>query len=352
MINENRSEPTEMTSDIEAAFEEVEENAPETEVVEELVEEPISAGEGEDTAPEVSEAEDSDGEPDSPAVEEEPGEGEVEAAEDKGSVEAVDEPPAGLSPAAREEWKDTPPAMKEAIALREKQFAQGIFQSQNDAKRAQQMDRSMAPHAQLFALTGNNPPEMVSNLLTTASVLQMGTPAQKAQVAAKIIQDFGVDIATLDGVLSGQGVPRETSQPAQSFDQQYDERRGRERQQEQQNYQNQQMQAVSGDVNAFANDPSNEFYKDVREDMADILDMAGKRGVNMDLPTAYQRACLIRPDIKSIIDGRTSGKNVANARGAAISLTGSPGGAGSGSVKDESLADTIRRAMGSDGNRI
>jgi hypothetical protein len=344
-----------MTQDIEAALEEIEENVETTEeVVNESPAGESDTGEGSyKTEPELVSSDGeadpaTEGESDSPAATEESGSGEVE----KETAPAVDEPPAGLSPQAREEWKDTPPEMKKAIAKREEQFAQGIFQYQADAKRAHAMDGAMKPHQQLFALNGNNPPEMVGNLLQTASLLQMGTPAQKAQVAAKIISDFGVDIATLDSVLSGAGVPRETSQPQQNVQEQINQALAHRDQQHQQNHHNQQMNAVQGDINAFAQDPKNEFYKDVYPDMADILEMAGNRGLNMDMPTAYARACQLRPDIKAIIDGRTSGANVGRANKAAVSISGSPGGDSNVGGQEESISDTIRRAMGESGNRV
>jgi hypothetical protein len=341
-----RSEVTDMTADIEAALEQIGEDVEEkieeeVVVAEPLAEEPDPSGTDEVT----EEAPEGEPEGESPSPTDE-----KEEAPAGGKPEAIDEPPAGLSPAAREEWKDTPPAMKEAIVKREADFAKGIMQYSNDAKRAQSMDKVMRPHQQLFALNGNNPPEMVNNLLSTAAALQMGTPAQKAQVAAKIINDFGVDIAALDGVLSGQGVPRGTSNeptpPPQPSVQDQVNMALQQREQQQRSH------VVGGEVQAFANDTKNEFYKDVQGDMADILDMAGKRNLNMDLPTAYQRACQLRPDIKAIIDGRSSGANVANARGAAISLTGSPGGAPISQIADESLEDTIRRAMGEEPSRI
>jgi hypothetical protein len=343
-----RSEPTEMTTDIEAAFEEVEENAPEAEVVEAVVEEPVSAGEGEDPAPEV---EGSAEEPDTPAENPDEVKTEDEKAEDKGNVEAVDEPPAGLSPEAREEWKDTPPAMKKAIAKREADFAKGIIQYSNDAKRAQAMDKSMQPYQQLFAMNGNNPPELVGNLLQTAASLQSGNPNVVARTLANLVNQFG-DVGLLDTVLSGQSVPRETSQPQQNVQAQINQALAQRDQQHQQREQNTQMQAVSGDISLFANNPANEFYKDVREDMADILDMAGRRGLDMDLPTAYDRACQLRPDIKTIIDGRNSSANVASASKAAISISGSPGGQSNVSNSNSTLEDDIRNAWGDAGDRL
>jgi hypothetical protein len=343
-----RSEPTDMTSDIEAALEEMEvvDDEEETEVVEAVVEEPDSSGEGEDTPPEVPEA--GDAEPDSPEPESTAEEGEAPKEEDKGSSEPVDKAPDGLSADAREQWKDTPQAMKDAINKREEQFAQGIFQKDQAAKRAYAMDKAMMPHQQLFALTGNNPPEMVSNLLTTASVLQMGTPQQKAEIAAQIINDFGVDIAALDGVLSGQTVPRGTQQPQQpqmSVDQQVQQALQRER--------NAQMgNQVNGELQQFMQDPKNEFVKDVQREMLMVADGIAASGENLTLPQIYEQACYMNANVRSVMATRDQANRMTASKKAGISLSGSPGGESNISAKDESMSDTIRRAMNSSENRI
>jgi hypothetical protein len=342
----SKSEQSDMTQDIEAALEEMEvvTDEEEAEVVEAVVEESDSTGEGAESTPEVSEA--GDAEPDSPEPKSAAEEGEAPKVEDQGGSEAVDKAPDGLSAEARESWKDTPQAMKDAVHKREEQFAQGIFQKDQAAKRAHAMDKAMSPHQQLFALTGNNPPEMVSNLLTTASVLQMGTPRQKAEIAAQIINDFGVDIAALDGVLSGQ-TPQQApqQQPQMSVDQQVQQSLQRER--------NAQMGSqVNNELQQFMQDPKNEFVRDVQREMLMIADGIAVSGENLTLPQIYEKACYLNDNVRSVVANRSQAARMSASKKAGISLSGSPSGESNVSTKDESMSDTIRRAMNSSENRI
>ena len=54
---------------------------------------------------------------------------------------------------------------------------------------------------------------------------------------------------------------------------------------------------------------SHDFAEDIREDMADIMEMAAKRGQNMSLEDCYERAILLRPDIQQIIEQRKIAAN-------------------------------------------
>jgi hypothetical protein len=238
-------------------------------------------------------------------------------------------PPVGLSAAAREHWKDTPKAVRDEVAKRERDYATGMQRHAEGAKRAAGMDTVIGPHSQYIQMNGG-PGKAVGDLLMAGSTLQMGSPLQKAQQVAGLIQQFGVDISTLDGLLSGQGVPRETQQrndvqrqvqeavaPYQQQAQQF------QRQQQQQTLQAQHM--IGSEIQQFAQDPQNEFYRDVRMEMADILEMASNRGVELGLQEAYQRACAMRPDVAAILNTRASAPT-AGKRRAASSIHGTPGG--------------------------
>ncbi len=100
---------------------------------------------------------------------------------------ADDTPPVSLPPAAREVWKDTPAAMKAAIAKREKDYEAGIVKYAGDAKRAQQMDQVLSQHQHYFAMTNEPVGKTVNDLLSVASNLYMGPPHVKAQIVAGLI---------------------------------------------------------------------------------------------------------------------------------------------------------------------
>lgn len=278
---------------------------------------------------------------------------EAKQAPEKHTDAAVDQAPKGLPPEAREAWKDTPQPIRDAIAKREADFSQGIKQYASHAQRAQAMDKALAPFQQFFAMNGNNVPETMTGILQTAAVLQMGSPAQKAQTLANMIKQFGVDIPALDGMLSGEGVPPEMQQNSQ-ITQLLDQRLAPLQQKLQQYEQREQQQAqefqqgVAGEVQKFASDPKHEFYADVRMDMADIMDMAQKRGVTLSLKDAYDKACALHPEISKIVSARQSKQNVAQRRNAATSIHGAPGGEG-GDDAPTSMRQALEQAWDNSG---
>jgi hypothetical protein len=243
-----------------------------------------------------------------------------------------DKPPVGLSPAAREAWADVPDAVKAEITKREQDYEKGIMKYSQNAKRAEAMDRTLQPFQQLFAMNGG-PGQTLPGLLQTASLLQMGTQAQKAQTVANLIQQFGVDIKTLDGVLVGEQPAPEQQQP--NIQQILDQRIAQYHQQQQAA---QQTAYVNNEVESFAADPKHEFYADVKMDMADLLDMAGNRGVNMTLQEAYDRAIAMNPQISKIIAARESRAATQQKSQAAVSISGSPSGPGDASAPKSTRA--------------
>tara|TARA_R110000823_G_scaffold312488_1_gene439181 strand:- start:5474 stop:6460 length:987 start_codon:yes stop_codon:yes gene_type:complete len=247
-------------------------------------------------------------------------------------VSELDQSPAGLSPEAREEWANTPTAIKEHIA-RNEQRMEGLAQKFGaNAKRAESMDRSLAPYAQLFAMNGGAG-NTLPGLLQTASQLQMGSGPQKAQAVAQIIKQFGVDIRALDSMLVGEAPSQESQQQSQ-VQQAVQQAVAPYQQQMQQFQQQQQFEAqqaqsqIAGEVNDFGS--QHEFYNDVRSEMADLLDMSANRGRSMSMEEAYNAACLGHPQIAKILSARSSQQSVQKKQKASSSIYGTSGGSMSG----------------------
>jgi hypothetical protein len=275
-----------------------------------------------------------------------PGHTEPDNAASAGDSPAVDAPPISLPPDAREVWKDTPPAMKVAIAKREADYAKGVEKYRTNAERAQQMDGVLGQYQQYFAMQGTPPGQTINSLLQTASLLQMGTPMQRAQTVAQLINQFGVDIGALDSLLAGEAVPRGTTddvqqrinealQPFQGYVQQIEQQRQREAQQTQ--------NRIGTELQQFA--AKNEFYNDVANDMADFLDVAARNGRQMTLDEAYQRACMAHPSISQIVAARNKAPTPQQ-QAAASTLRGS-GLGGPGEAADPSdIRSAIEMAWG------
>jgi len=218
--------------------------------------------------------------------------------------------------------------MKEAIAKREKDFAYQIQKTAEGAKRAEAMDRSLQPFQQLFQMNGGAS-QFLPNMLQVASLLQMGTPQQKAQTAANLIKQFGVDVQTLDNALVGEQPPPEVQQQSQ-LDQLLNQRLAplqqqlSQYQQREQYAQQQAQHSIQTELSEFA--AQNEFYEDLKGDMADLMELASNRGREMSLEQAYSIASKQHPTISKILESRIGQETVNRKRSAASSVSGSPGG--------------------------
>jgi hypothetical protein len=266
--------------------------------------------------------------------------GEPDANQPEANQPADDKAPDGLSLEAREAWKDVPESVKADIVKRENDYANGIAKHRQATQRVQGMDRALQPYQQYLQMNGGAG-QTIQTLLQTGSSLQMGSPHQKAQVVANLIKQFSVDISQLDSMLVGEA-PAPEQQQQNQFEQMLNQRLGPMQQQlqgYQQREQQQQHQAqgqVAQEVSAFGT--NNEFYNDVRGDMADLLDMAANRGREMSMDEAYNLACSNHPQISKIMNGRVSQKTVTQKRRAASSISGSPGGGMSKGAPNSTMA--------------
>ena len=159
----------------------------------------------------------------------------------------------------------------------------------------------------MIRAAGATPSEAINSMFSTAVTLTMGTPKQKAEMIRDIIDNYSVDVQLLDQSLAGMDIPddqnvslmnmlREELAPVHQFMGQM--------QGIQQNQAQNIQQQVNEELTQFAD--SNEFYEDVRETMADLLEIAGRRNQQMSLQQAYDQACQMTPDIKKVLDHRAA----------------------------------------------
>jgi hypothetical protein len=278
---------------------------------------------------------------------------EVKPIEKEVVADKASKAPASWSPNAREAWGKVPAAAQAQIAKRENEVNQVLQQSSEARKAAQSLNSVLAPHREGLQAAGYNDPfQAISTLFQTESGLRTGSNHDRAQNIANLISHYGVDIATLDGILSGQ--QQQQSNPNTQLEDMLDQRMApfnqymAQQQQQQQYGMLQQQEDANQQVIQFSADK--EFIADVRDDMADLMDMAGKRGISMSLDQAYDKACAIHPDVSSVMQQRQkqqsimgTHQNAVQKKAASVSLTGTQGGAG-GLDTSMSLRDTIADA--------
>jgi hypothetical protein len=240
-------------------------------------------------------------------------------------------PPAGWKAGAREHWAKIPRAAQEEIHRREKETAQTLRQSSQARQLANDFQQVVNPFMQFIQAQNSTPLAAVKNLMTTAAGLTVGTSVQKAQIIRDIIQNYGVDINTLDQVLSGQPVqqgnvqqqqqmaPPQWAQPIFQFMQGVQQTRQQREQQI--------IADAEAETEAFA--AKNEFFEDVREEMADRMEVAAKHGRVMTMQQAYDVCVRDNPELSKIVTQRQAAQkaqqtNIQRNRNAASSIAGAP----------------------------
>lgn len=238
---------------------------------------------------------------------------------------APEKAPASWTPAAREHWAGLPNDLKATINKREKELQTTL----NDTAQARQLSQNfgnlVSPYQGMFQAQGVDTFTGINNTLQLAAQLQMGTPIQKAQAAANIIKQFGVDISTLDDLIVGNMPAAQKANPqVDALQNQVMQMQQYIQQQQhtQQQTQNTQQNTINQETEQFM--AQNEFANDLRGEMADFMDMAYRSGKQIDLKTAYQRAISARPDIQQLMSNRnntqSSQQALAGAANAAVSV--------------------------------
>jgi len=255
--------------------------------------------------------------------------------------------PAGWTPQQREQWSKVPPDLQAHITARETEMATniaGTSESRGTHDRMQKLGQSYAP---IMAAEGvSDPVQAAEGLFQTASQLRMGNAQQKAQTIANLINHYGVDVGTLDNALVGKNEPAPQTEMEQMLDQKmqpFNQMMQMLEQAKTTSAEQVKTQAAQA-VQEFSHNA--EFLGDVRNDMADLIDMAHARGVEMPLQEAYNKAVALNPEITKVLEQRKlmGGNTAIKAKqAAASSLNGRRSGvtakpAGGGNLRDDLLS--------------
>lgn len=261
-------------------------------------------------------------------------------------------PPVSWKPTVKEQWKTLPADVKSEVLRREREMSQFISQNDHHRRFNEQFSAVVRPFQHLIQAQNSTPLQAVRNLMTTAAGLATGNKTQKAQIVAEIIQNYGVDVESLDLILSGKGDSiRQNSggdydakmmqmlQPVYGF--MNEVRQARE-------FHERRHQEEADRIVAEFDAP---YYDDVKEDMADIMEMAARRGIEMTIQQAYEKAVALNPEVSEVIarekaaeEARVAGTRLAKARRVASTIVGGPAGAPDGKGRPATRREQLEAA--------
>jgi hypothetical protein len=225
----------------------------------------------------------------------------------------------------------------------------------NEAAQARQQSaefgKVVEPYMARIQSFGVTPQQAISQLLQADYTLATSSKTQRAQLMAKLIKDYDVDVSELDAAIvagmQGQQSPQTPQQPdIQALVQQQLQQALAPIYQQQQQEQQRQQQAVDQTVEQMALDPKYPHFDEVREDMADIIDLAAKRGLYVSLDEAYSRAIAFNPQVNQMQQAQQQNLQAQRAKAASRSVTGSPAAGGSNEFTgDGSLRGSLEAAF-------
>jgi hypothetical protein len=277
----------------------------------------------------------------------------------------VEAAPKAWKASAQGKWAGLDPDVKAEVIRREKEITKVFGETGQMRQFAQNFRDTLQPHAARLQATGLQPLEAVSELLKADYILATAPQPQRAQFLAQLIKDYGIDVRALDSALESVLTGQPMQDPVESrLEQMLAERLTplqnflNQQQQTAQRDEQQMFQNASATINQMAQDNVKfPHFEQVRDDMADIIEMNARRNIYLTPEQAYQRAVGMNPEwAAASAQQLTNGRRIqqaqdANSRAqralaASGSINGAPGGApvgGAGAAG--SLRDTIEAAF-------
>ena len=233
---------------------------------------------------------------------------------------------------ARERWAQLPPEVQSEVTRREREISTTLDQTAEARRFYGQFREAVGPFEGVLRAEGLEPLRAVQSLVQTYAGLRTAPIPHRAQLLAQLIKSSGVPYDVLDSTLAGEAPPPGQAQTFQ--DPRVDQLMAQLNQAAQQRQQVMQQRSAS-EVSKFGE--SREFFEDVRETMADLLEVAAKRGVELTLEDAYNAAIAspLHRDIAAAVKAREAASargnaqaSTARAKVAASSVRSQPAGAG------------------------
>lgn len=282
----------------------------------------------------------------------------------------IDRAPASWKGDAKKLWAELPLAARQEVIRRERDTTKVMQEAAQARNQIEPIREIIKPHMdRIQQMYQGNPINAISNLLRVENTLVSGTAQDKVALVAGMIGKFGIDIQMLDAALSNQPIPNAPNPQLSQIEQLLNQRLapiqdflGQQQQREQAQVRQIEEQAAHT-VESMGMDPNYPYFEDVRQDMADIIEMGARRGVAISMEDAYTRAVRMNDTTFQATSARETSQAATQAalqqhqiaqkaKGAAVSVSGSPMGTGTNGGNPADLRGTIAAAFSDTGGRL
>jgi len=251
--------------------------------------------------------------------------------QEKPAIQAPDMPKS-LKLEMKAHWEKAPPELRQAIAQREADFERGINNYKSRDAEAKAITDLFQPYEWMLRNENATPATAIAPLLQTAALLRTGTPQQKSQAVAQMIQQFQIPLDQVASHFNGQPQPQDNhyNQLAQQVQQLTQHITQSQYEAQKQN----ESRALSV-IQQFAADPANAHFEAVQDRMLSLLQaphILGDTGLMSErekLQLAYDTAIRLDPAISQQMFAQQqqnlqAQNQTQRAKAAAVQIKGAP----------------------------
>jgi hypothetical protein len=292
-----REENESLHDEIRAAWEEVAKEGDEDKTEKEPVD-TDKVPEATKPEPAKDSAEESDKKDEPPAPDAEVEEKKEEQASTEETLLKQDKAPSGWSPKARERWNQIPEDLRSEILRREEDSAKGVRQLQEEVAPMRGFVNTLSPFIQEAFQNAQDPAQYIGSVMVAERALRTGDINSKFEALLSIADQYKIPLREIINKSAGEEVLKAPAQ--QQFQIPPEIQRELE---ESRRWREQQSRGTSTNaIQEFA--AKNEFFEDVREEMALLLEA----GAATDLKTAYEKAIWAKPETREVLLARQAGE--------------------------------------------
>ena len=266
--------------------------------------------------------------------------------------------PKSLRLELKNHWEKAPPELQQAFAQRDADYEKGITGYKTRDAEARAITEQFAPYEWILRNEGSTPAQAIAPLLQTAALLRTGTPAQKSQAVAHMIQQFQIPLDQISAHFGG-NAPVQQDSHYNDLAQQVQQLTQHITQQQYQAQKSNENRALSV-IQQFAGDPANMHFEAVSDRMLQLLQAPQVLGDTSQmserekLQLAYDTAVRLDPQLAQSLYAQQqqqaqASAQVQRARTAAVSVRGAPGGSVNPAINQQDRRAVIANALRSFG---
>ena len=266
--------------------------------------------------------------------------------------------PKSLRLELKDHWEKAPPELQQAFAQRDADYEKGITGYKTRDAEARAITEQFAPYEWILRNEGSTPAQAIAPLLQTAALLRTGTPAQKSQAVAHMIQQFQIPLDQISAHFGG-NAPVQQDSHYNDLAQQVQQLTQHITQQQYQAQKSNENRALSV-IQQFAGDPANMHFEAVSDRMLQLLQAPQVLGDTSQmserekLQLAYDTAVRLDPQLAQSLYAQQqqqaqASAQVQRARTAAVSVRGAPGGSVNPAINQQDRRAVIANALRSIG---